>query len=68
MNPVALVVGLVVASLIWALIRSVLRREVSMEPNKMQGTSKLSYRKLFTNVLDNCWSGGLGLATVRWAP
>ncbi len=39
-----------------------------MAPEKMQGTSKLSYRKLFTNVLDNCWSGGLGLATMRWAP
>ncbi len=31
-------------------------------------TKRRSLRMFFTSVIDNCWSGGLGLATVRWAP
>ena len=67
-SPVALIVGLVVASLIWALIKSVLGKEVAMAPDYSHGTKRLNCQKFLTCVLDNCWSGGLGLATVRWAP
>lgn len=67
-SPVALIVGLVVASLIWALIKSVLGKRVAMESEYSHGTRRLNCREFLTTVLDNCWSGGLGLATVRWAP